>query len=375
MSKKVHVLMALALVAAAGGGRAAQADDYVVGAIGSLTGPFAGFDKAVVDGGTAAITDWNNAGGYKGAHVVIHTLDDESTAATAVTVYRKLTDDPAVRAVFGASASQSLVAMKAISDELKTATDGTATLDTLGVPPAKYFFRALPSTDSYIKTLMTWVKGHGYKTMAALNPSNVTGQAEAALIKKYADSLGIQMVAMERYQDTDTDFTAQLVNIRNANPDFFYAGAIGGPTVAIFKQIKQLKLAMPVAIHSSAFNAAFYQGIGGIAEAEGILTPIERGGLGATATGEAGAEFKRLSDILGHPATNLNTAGWDTVMALRNAVEHSDGSRDGVRDALEATKDLPVIGGYISYSATDHSGKDERAVAVAKMVNGQLIAQ
>jgi len=259
-----------------------------------------------------------------------------------------------------------------VADEFKTTTIGTATLHALAEPPARYFFRALPSADAYMQALMNWVKARGYKSMAALNPSDVTGQREATVIKQLAGQMGITLTAAESYTNTDTNFTAQLVNIRNSNPDFLYAGAIGGPTVLVFKQIKQLNLKMPIGIHSSAFNQAFYTGIGGKEQAEGVYSPMERGGIGAAATGIAGELFKAASDNIGRPATNLNTAGFDTAYIIMQAVNKSDGTRENIRDVVESLADLQAIGGLVSYSPTNHHGKDERSVAIVQMVNGQL---
>ena len=50
---------------------------------------------------------------------------------------------------------------------------------------------------------------------------------------------------------------------------------------------------------------------------------------------------------------------------VEHAVMTSDGSRDGIRDAIENTKDLPASGGYFSFSAQVHGGRDKRAVVVA----------
>jgi branched-chain amino acid transport system substrate-binding protein len=354
------------------GSSLASAEDFIVGGVGSLTGPAASFDIAVVDGVKAAIKYWNDQGGYKGRKIELRLFDDESQPPTAVTVYRRLTDDPAVKIVIAASPSSSLIAIKSVADEFKTPTTGSATLEALANPPAKYFFRTLPGADSYMRALMKWVKERGYKTLAALTPSDVTGQSEAAMIKKMADEMGIKLIA-ESYNNTDTNFTAQLVNIRNANPDFFYAGVIGGPSVLVFKQIKQLNLQMPLGIHSSAFNEAFYNGIGGRDKAEGIYTPIERGALGATASGTSAEFYKAATQNLGHPATNLNTAGFDTGLIVMQAVNNSDGSRDGIRNAIEALNDLPVIGGVASYSPTNHYGKDERSIAVGQIVEGKFV--
>jgi len=350
----------------------AKAEDFVVGGVGSMTGPAASFDIAVVDGVKAAIAYWNELGGYKGRKVEFRLYDDESQPPTAVTVYRRLTDDPQVNVVVGASPSSSLIAIKAIVDELKTPTLGSATAHALAEPPAKFFFKTLPSTNAYMAGLMGWVKAKGFKKIASLNSSDVTGQLEAAELKRLADEAGIELTT-ETYLNTDTNFTAQLVNIRNFNPEFLYAGVIGGPSVLVFKQIKQLNLQMPLALHSSAFNEAFYTGIGGKDKAEGVYTPIERGALAAQATGISGELYAIATKHLGHPATNLNTAGFDTGIVLMHAVNNSDGTRDGIQAALEATTDLPVIGGFVSYGPDSRHGKGERSIAVGHLVNGAFI--
>lgn len=356
-----------ALTSCVAAANAARADDLVIGAIGSLTGVAAAFDKAVVEGAQAYVKVWNEKGGFKGRHVKLELLDDESNSATAVTVYRKLVEDKRINIIIAASPSQTLLAIKAIADDYGVPTIGSATVVQLAVPPAKYFFRSLPGTDAYMQTLVNWVKAHGYKKLAILNPSDAAGQSEAVLIKADGAKAGVEIVAAEKYNNTDTNFTAQLVNIRNAKPDFFYCGIIGGPSVAIFKQVKQLRLSMPIALHSSAFNPNFYNGIGGVAEAEGVYSPVERGGMAGSASGISGELFKEASTAMGHPATNLNTAGWDTAMAVAHAIETSDGTREGIRAALERTKDLPVIGGFISYAPNDHRGKDERSVGIGRL--------
>jgi len=130
---------------------------------------------------------------------------------------------------------------------------------------------------------------------------------------------------------------------------------------------------MPIGIHSSAFNANFFAGIGGRDKAEGVYTPVERGGLGSNAPGIAGKLYADATRLLGHPATNLNTAGWDTAMLIRHAYETSDDTRTGMRDAIASTRNLPVIGGFISYTRADHGGKDARDVVVAQWHDGHFV--
>jgi branched-chain amino acid transport system substrate-binding protein len=351
----------------------ASANDLTIGVVGSMTGVAAAFDRAVVEGVQAYVKVWNAKGGFKGRHVVLELLDDESNSPTAVTVYRKLVEDKAVNVIIAASPSQTLLAIKAIADDYQVPTIGSATVVQLAVPPAKYFFRSLPGTDAYMLTLVNWVKARGWKRLAILNPSDAAGQSEAALIKQDAAASGIDIVAAEKYNNTDTNFTAQLVNIRNAKPDFFYCGIIGGPSVTVYKQVKQLQLSMPIALHSSAFNVNFYKGIGGVEKADGVYSPVERGGMAGSASGRVAGLYKQLSEAVGHPATNLNTAGWDTAMVVAHAIEVSDGTREGIRAALDNTKNLIVIGGFISYAPDDHRGKDERSVGIGQLTAGHFV--
>jgi branched-chain amino acid transport system substrate-binding protein len=373
MSGLILRIAAGAVLLATGLAPAARAEDLVIGGIGSMTGVAASFDRAVVEGIQAYIKVWNMQGGFKGRHVNLQLLDDESNAATAVTVYRKLVEDKSVGIIIAASPSQTLLAIKAIADDYRVPTIGSATVVQLAVPPAKYFFRSLPGTDAYMLTLVNWVKAHGWMKLAILNPSSAAGQSEAELLKKDAAAAGVQIVAAERYNDTDTNFTAQLVNIRNARPDFFYCGIIGGPSVTIFKQVKQLHLTMPIALHSSAFNPNFYRGIGGVKEADGVYSPVERGGMAGSASGLVAKLYKEASDAMGHPATNLNTAGWDTAMIVAHAIATSNDTRQGILVALENTKDLPVIGGLVSYGPSDRRGKDERSVGIGRLTDGHFV--
>lgn len=354
-------------------GGAARADDVTIGVIASMTGVAAAYDRAVVEGAEAYVKLWNEQGGYKGRHVALEVLDDESVQTTAINVYRKLVDDRRIHVIFAAAPGQTMLSIKAVADDYGVPAIGSSTTVQLAKPVAKYFFRSLPGTDAYMDALIAWAKHRGYQKIATLNPIDSGGQGEAYEFKRAAKAAGLTVVAAETYSNTDTNFTAQLVNVRNAKPDFFYLGTIGGPTVTIFKQVKQLHLTMPIGIHSSAFNPNFFNGIGGRDKAEGVYTPVERGGLGSNAPGMAGKLYADASRLLGHPATNLNTAGWDTAMLIRHALETSDDTRKGVRDAIENTKDLPVIGGFISYTPTDHGGKDARDVVVAQWHDGHFV--
>jgi ABC-type branched-subunit amino acid transport system substrate-binding protein len=53
-------------------------------------------------------------------------------------------------------------------------------------------------------------------------------------------------------------------------------------------------------------------------------------------------------------------------------VKNSDGTRQGIRDAMEKLKDLPGVNGPISFTPQNHTGQDYRSLVMAKLLNGVL---
>ena len=346
---------------------------FKIGVVASLTGPAAPFSREVLTGFEAYVKAWNARGGYQSGKVTLETVDDETNPVSGVTNFRRVAEDPTIPAMIIAGSSQTVLAIKQVADEFKIPMIGTGTVDELAVPPAKYFFRGLPGTIDYMGEVVRWAKKKNYKEIAILNPTDAAGQREAALLKQLTAETGIKLVAAETYNPTDTNFTAQLLKIRSAKPEFLYAGTLGAPAVLVFKQIKQMQLSMPVALHSAAFGGSFFTAIGGIREAEGVFTPLERGALADGAAGESARQYQTLNDALGQRGNQFQTVGWDFGILLEHALNTSDGTRDGIRNAIEGTKDLPVIGGFFSYTPANHGGKDERGVLMGRLKDGKFV--
>jgi branched-chain amino acid transport system substrate-binding protein len=69
----------------------------------------------------------------------------------------------------------------------------------------------------------------------------------------------------------------------------------------------------------------------------------------------------------------FNVFGFDVGLITAAAVTQSDGSRQGIRDALEKLKDLPAINGPVSYTPQDHTGQDARSITLGKLQNGKPV--
>ena len=62
--------------------------------------------------------------------------------------------------------------------------------------------------------------------------------------------------------------------------------------------------------------------------------------------------------------------GFDAGLIMEAGMKNSDGSRAGIRDALEKLKDMPAVNGPVTYSKDDHTGQDYRSLAMGRLENG-----
>ena len=353
----------------------AQAADYNIGALSSLTGPAAAFGKDYHDGFLAYVKDWNARGGFKGRKIVLSSLDDETNPVNAVNAFRRIASDAKTQVIWMALGSQTALGIKAIAKEFKVPVVSGGGVDELGRPPDPWFFKIAPGASDFVKGMIEWAKAKGVKTMATLNDAGAYGQSEQKAIKELTEKAGIKLVAAESFALADTNFNAQLVKIRNAKPEVFYNGATGNPAILIFKQYKQLGINIEMVVSLASVTGAFFQGIGGREAAEGILCIIPLGALAADVGGPIAEMHKAASAALGKPAILFHTLGWDTGTITEAALKDTDGSRQAVRDALEKLKDLPTINGPVTYTPTDHIGHDTRGLVLARYKAGKWVPE
>jgi branched-chain amino acid transport system substrate-binding protein len=367
-------LIGASLMPAAFAARAfAQQEEFKIPVIASMTGPASPFFKEYVEGFKAYVEAWNARGGAKGKKVVLEIMDDESQGVPAANDYRKAAGDPDYKVAWVAGPSAGGLAMKAMAPELKLPIVSGGALDGLTQPPEPYFFKIAPINRDYLTMFLEWCKAQGYKRIAFILGNDTYGQGEAKTAKEVCGELGLDIVALETFAATDTNFTSQLVRIRSSNPDIVYAAGTGSPGVLIYKQYKQLGLTYPLCFMLAALTASFFKAIGGPAEADGVLTPGLLGMMGTSADGDPGRLYGEMEKALGRPGNLANALGWDIGIVTEYAVDNSDGTREGIRAALDNVNDLPGIDGPISFNPEQHAGQDKRGLAMLELKGGKFV--
>ncbi len=375
--KKIKVLLSLSalfgllLVLPSG---PTNADDKIkIGAICSLSGPAAGFGKPYCDAFKAYVKVWNTRGGSKGKKIELAILDDETNGVTAVNAFRRHAGDKDIDFIWLAISSNSTLSVKPLASEAKIPIVSGGAADAIGIPADPYLFKVAPGTKAFGEALMAWAQKQGIKSIATITATDAYGQSEKNNIKAHASKFGIKVLAQETFALSDTNFNAQLIRIRNSKPDLVFSGATGGPAILVFKQYKQLRLSPPLSLSQGAINRAFFKAIGGPKAANGILMATNQGTLGSEIGGVAGQEYAKLEKALGHSAMIFNTFGWDHGLVTEWAFNNSDGSREGVRSALDKIKEIEAINGPFNYKPDNHIGQDSRGLRVAIMKGGKFV--
>ena len=359
-----RVLLLFLLVA----GPAAAQSEFKIGVVASLSGAFA---SAATDE-NAGVQAWVKARGLPGHTIVFETLDDETNPVNAINAFRRVASDPTVTLIYALTNSNSAMAIKSIASEFKVPIVSSGAVEALGVPADPWLFKVAPGPRDMMVVLCEYARKKGYRRIASLHGKDTFGQAEEGYLRGLAPKYALELVTAEEFNPEDTNFTAQIVRLKAANPELIYNGATGRPGILTFKLMQQMQITTPVAVQQAAVSKALFDAIGGPDAADGLLTPSQIGAFGTVIGGDTARLYTELQQALGRTPVYLNTFGYDVGLITEAAVKNSDGTRQGIRDAMERLKDLPGVNGPVSFTPQDHTGQDYRSLTMAKLAKGVL---
>ena len=362
----VAALSAIGLVLAFGATRAQAQQEFKIGVVESVTGPFAQAAKDEQDG----VMAWVKKRGLPGKKITFVTLDDETNPVESQNTFRKLASDPSINLIYDLVNSNSAMAIKSVASEMKVPLISSGAVETLGVPADPWLFKVAPGPTDMLVVLLQYAQKKGYTRMASMHSTSAFGKAEEAAIRQLAPKYGVTLVDVEEFADEETNFTPIVTRIKASNPQILYNGASGRPGILSYKAIKQLGLTMPYAVQQANISPSLFDAVGGAKNVDGMMTPMQMGAFGEAMGGDTARLYKELADTLGRAPVYSATFGYDVGLITEAAVPKSNGTRQGIRDAIESLKNVPGVNGPISYQPDNHTGQDYRSLLMAKLVNG-----
>ena len=349
-------------------GVAAAQQEFKIGIVASLSGGFAAAAKDTIDGWRA----WEKAHGLPGKKITVETLDDETNPVSASNAFRRIASDQSVQLVYLFIPSNSVMAVKSLASEFKVPIVAGGAADAIGIPADPWVFKVAPAVRDFMTVLAQYAQQKGYKRIASLNSADAFGQAEITNLKALAPKMGLQVAAAETFNVEDTNFNAQLTRIRAAKPDLIYNGASGRAAILTWRAFQQMGFKQPLVVTQAAVSKAFFDAIGSTEAADGLLTPMQTGVFGGSAAADAKL-YGEMEKALGRTPVYFNTFGFDVGLITEYAVKNSDGSRQGLREALDKIKDLPAVNGPVTYTKDDHTGQNYRSIRMGRLKSGKPV--
>jgi branched-chain amino acid transport system substrate-binding protein len=252
----------------------------------------------------------------------------------------------------------------------------------------KWTFKT-PTTDRLMiaRTLDYMIK-KGYKKIAFFGNEDSYGESGLAELRKLAPAKGVELVAIERFGRTDTNFTPQALRIKQANPDAVYFHSIPPSAVLAHQSLARVGYHGPIFHSAGSANGGFLS-VGGDS-VEGAIVGTGPGAVydqmsAGNPLKPVATDFAKLYDgKYGAGKTDLFAGqGWDAALLAEKAVEiaYRTGAspaklqefRVKTRDAMEGIKNFPGTMGVFNFTPQDHLGLDRRSTVLVVVKNNKFV--
>ncbi|MEL6381516.1 MAG: ABC transporter substrate-binding protein [Cyanobacteria bacterium J06626_18] len=229
-------------------------DPVKIGLVAAITGGSALSGEAITRGLTIAIDEVNSNGGVLGGRPLELVIrDDESTPAKGVTAARELIERENVAIVFGGIDSPVSLAMLPVFHELQVPYMGVwaaATPITRNDNDPNFAFRVSANDNIVDRFLMKHIsENYDAKNVGLVLINNPWGESNEKGFNEWAPEYSLEIVGTEKFNDGDTDLSAQLTRLKEADAGALLLVANAAPGAQMMKSLARLDWDVPVVSH------------------------------------------------------------------------------------------------------------------------------
>lgn len=379
MKKRVLTTAAVLVVMLMCGGMPyAASDEYRVGCIFSVTGPASWLGEPEKKTAEMLAEKINAAGGINGHKIKLYIEDDQADNTRAVNAAKKLINRDKVCAIIGPSVSGATMAIVPVMQEAKIPLVSCAAAAVIVEPVAErqWIFKTPQKDSDAVRRIYEHLISKGIKDVGLITGTTGFGNAGRTQLKDLAPEYKMNIVADETYAPSDTDMTAQLVNIRKANARAVINWSIVPAQSIVPRNMKQLNMTIPL-YQSHGFGNIKYAEAAGEA-GEGIIFPAGRllavdtladdhpqKALLAAYRAEYEAKYNE-------PVSTFGGHTYDALSIVVKALEKAGDDPAKIRDTIE-TIEFVGTGGVFKFSAEDHTGLDKNAFEMLTVKGGKFV--
>ena len=381
MKKKwLTAVLLLSVFVAAG---KAWADPIKIGAFFDLTGPSSAIGTPTKLVSEMVVKKINDEGGINGVPLQLVIADDEGDPTKAALIAKKFTESDKVVAIIGPTRTDTGMAAKPTIEQMKVPTfmtvGGDAVIAGGKFGPFHWTFKSPQRTTIAVQKVYAYLKQKGTQKIAILTAADGFGKDGKAALETLAAEYGIKIVAAESFQATDSDMTAQLINIKTALPDAIVCWTIGKAGSIVAKNVKQLGIQVPLFQCHGLPDPKYIELAG--KSSEGNIMPstklmVASQLLDTDPQKKVIQEFIHLYQDVFHydkqfPINTHSGYAWDAIYIVANAMKKAGTDNEKLRDAIEKTTGYVGVSGTYNITPEDHNGLGMDSMVLVQISEGQ----
>ncbi|WP_171058326.1 ABC transporter substrate-binding protein [Modestobacter altitudinis] len=356
------------------GGSADESGPITVGAVLDITGAGASLGVPERQALELLAGQLQAEGGIDGREVELIIEDDQSTEDGAAQAMNKLVNEDEVDIVLGASRTGPSLAMRPIAEQAQIPMISLAANAAI-VDGSEWVFKSAQNDRVVIERMIEYMAGQGWTTIGLARDASGFGEGVQEIFDEVGAEAGISVVAVERFAPDATDFTAQMVNLRDAAADVNVIWGIPPAAGLAQRAYAQLGITTPVMQSHGIGNQVFLDTAA--ESANGLVAPLGRLVV-ADQLPEDDPQREVISTFVDDytaeygegPSTFAGHAydGWQLAV---DALREVGTDPQALRDHLEGVEDFVGISGTFTMTPEDHSGLTKDALVLVTVQDGE----
>ncbi|KQL54473.1 ethanolamine utilization protein EutJ [Heyndrickxia shackletonii] len=372
----MSLLLSTGVIAGCGsastGGSGKDSKTIVIGENLELSGGVASYGSSA-DKGIALALEEINKKGIDGKKLKIVKVDNKSDQQEATSAALKLITQNKVSAIIGAATSGDTLAQVQIVDKKKVpliTTSGTASNITYDKGKLNEFVFRTCFIDPFQGVVSANFASNNLNAKNAAIFIDSSSDYAKGLASNFKDTFtknGGKIAKEEAYLAKDTDFRAQLTNIKAKNPDVIFVPGYYEEVGLIVKQARDLGINVPIMGGDGWDSPKLVELAGAKALNNTFIT--NHYSSGNTEDQKVQDFVKAFKDKYGQEPDGFNALGYDSLYLIADAIKRA-GSGDPVKikKALEETKDLQLVTGTFTF---DDKHNPVKSAVILEYVDGK----
>lgn len=368
---RINTLLSSTLLALTIGGAAYADEPLKIGMITTLSGPAGYLGQDIRDGFQLAIDANKGELGGKAVELVVE--DDGLKPGNAKQIADRMLTEQGIKLFTGMVFAN--VAFAALPDIL----DGDAIYISANTASSTFagkechpnYFVSSWQDDSQGESAGALAQSLGYKKAFLIAPNYQAGKETMTAFKRFYKG----EVVGETYTGLDqTDFAAEMAQIRAAKPDVVYEFEPGGLGIAFMRQYQQAGLLneIPMVVHPASLDQVIVQAVGDAAAGVKVTSHWNDDFDNPVNKAFVAAWKAKFGD---RPITYYAAQGYDAALLVAAGLEKDPAGANDVaafRKALLAS-DIKSVRGSFHFGPNQHPIQDWYALKAVKGDDGKMV--